>query len=116
LAPKVGGRDHRINPLRVPPNAFVAPTVKLAVVKSADGDGEFVADFATHRGLLGELDVMCIRWDSATNQARLRGDKPQVVSVTFSHRFADDGDLLFARAKVSSRVQKVGWTLVRWCL
>jgi hypothetical protein len=112
LAPKIGGRDERINPLRVPPNAFVAPAVKLTVVKSADGHSELVADFATHRGLLRELDMMRIRWGSATNQARLRGNKPQVVSVTFSHRFADDSDLLFARAKVSSRIQRVGWTLV----
>ena len=67
------------------------------MVQPADGNGEPVADFPPHRPLLGKLDVMGIRRGSAADEAGLRSHKLQVFAVALSHRFADDGDRLFAR-------------------
>jgi hypothetical protein len=96
-APKVCGHSERVDPLRAPPSAFVAAPVKLTMVQPADRDGELVADLSTHRALLCKFDVMGIRWGPSAKKARLRSDKPQVVSIAFSDRLADDGNLFFAR-------------------
>ena len=67
------------------------------MVQPADGNGELVADFPPHRPLLGKLDVVGIRRGPPADETRLRGHKPQMVAIAFAHRFADDGDGLFAR-------------------
>ena len=96
LAPKGCGNDQGIDPLALPPGALVASPVEFTMVQPADGNGEPVADFPPHRPLLGKLDVVGIRRGSAADETGLRGHKLQVFAVALSHRFADDGDRLFA--------------------
>ena len=66
------------------------------MVQPTEGNGEAVADFPPHRPLLCKLDVMGIRRGPTAEETRLRSHKFQVLAIAFSHRFADDGDRLFA--------------------
>jgi hypothetical protein len=54
-------RVQRIDIEVFPPCEFVTALVKLAMVKPAEGDGEFVTDFAPECPLLGKPKVMGIR-------------------------------------------------------
>ena len=95
--PKCCGNREGVDPLVLPPGALVAPPVEFTVVQPADGNGEAVADFPSHRPLLCKFDVVGIRRGSAADETGLRGDKLQVFAVTLPHRFTDDGDCLLAR-------------------
>jgi hypothetical protein len=64
------------------------------MVQPANGHGEPVADLASHRPLLRELDVVRIRWGPPTDQTRLGGNKSQMVAVALAHRLADGNDPL----------------------
>jgi hypothetical protein len=88
LGPKGCCNGEGVNPLVPPPDAFVAATVRVAMVQSANGNGELVADLAPHRPLLCELDVVGIRGRSTADETRLSGHKSQMVAVAFAHRFA----------------------------
>jgi len=44
----------------LPPGAFVAAPMQLAMVQPANRNGELVADFPPHRSLLGKFDVVGI--------------------------------------------------------
>ncbi len=76
------------------------------MVQPADGNGEAVADFPSHRPLLCKLDVVGIRRGSAADETGLRGHKLQVFAVALTHRFTDDGDCLLARIDLQ-------WLVVR---
>src|SRR5262249_27810156 len=94
LAPQ-GCRDReRIDLLAPPPNPLIATSMELAVVQPANRDGEAVANSASHRPLLGKLDVVGIGGGAAADQARLSGNKLEVFAVALTHRFADDRDLV----------------------
>jgi len=96
LGPKAGRRGQRIDLLLFPPGTLIALSVQFTVVQSADWDGEPVVDFPPHRQLLGELDVVRIRWGSATDQTGLRGHELQMLAVALTHGFADNIDRLLA--------------------
>ena len=53
----------------------------LAVIAPAKRDGELVADLATRGPALGELQVIGVRRPSAANQARMLGDRLDVLAV-----------------------------------
>jgi hypothetical protein len=57
-APKTCCNGERIDPLVLPPSAFIAASVEVSVVQPANGHGEPVADLAPHRPLLGKFEVM----------------------------------------------------------
>ena len=78
----------------LPPAAFVAAPVQLAMVQPADRHGEPVADLASHRALLCELDVVRIGRNPATDQTWLGGHKFQMVAIALAHRFSDGSDSL----------------------
>ena len=59
-AQSVAAMPERIDPLVLPPGALVAAPVQLAMMQPADRNGEPVADLASHRPLLGKLDVVGI--------------------------------------------------------
>jgi hypothetical protein len=75
--------------LLVPPGAFIAAAMELAMMEPADGNGKFVADLASHRSLLGKFDVMSVRRAPPADETRLRNHKPQMVAIAFAYRFAD---------------------------
>src|ERR1700751_5233487 len=90
LGPKVRRNGQWIDPLIFPPGALVAAPVELPMVQPADWDGEPVAHFPPHRLLLCELDVVGIRRGAAADQARLGGDKFQMLAIAVAYRFADN--------------------------
>ena len=96
FGPKAGRRGQWINLLLFPPATLIALPVKFTVVQSANGNGEPVADFSSHRALLSEPDVVGIGRRAAADQARLSGHKSQMVAIAFRYRLADDSDLLRA--------------------
>src|SRR6516165_9374060 len=92
LGPKVRRNGQRIDPLALPPGALIAASVELPMVQPADRDGEAVAHFPPHRPLLCKFDVVGIRRGAAADQARLGGDKFQMLAIAVAYRFADHRD------------------------
>jgi hypothetical protein len=78
------------------PGALIAAPVQLTVMQPADRNGEAVAHFPPHRPLLRELDVVGIRGAAAADQARLGGNKFQMLAIAVAYRFADHRDGLGA--------------------
>ena len=93
-APKTCRNGKGVDPLALPPDALVATTVQFAMVQSANRNGELVADLASHRPLLRELDVVGIRRGPSADETRLRRHKSQMVAVSLAYRFADGNDFL----------------------
>ncbi len=52
------------------------------MVQAAEWDGEFVADLATERALLGEAQMMRVNRSASADQAGASCDKPQMSLVT----------------------------------
>jgi hypothetical protein len=71
LLPEPPGDGERVQPHVVPPGAFVADIVQLAVVRAAERHGELVANLGAERLRLSEADVMRIRGGAAAQDARL---------------------------------------------
>ena len=65
-------------------------------MQPADRNGEAVAHFPPHRPLLREFDVVGIRGGASADQARLGGDKFQMLAIAVAYRFADHRDGLGA--------------------
>ena len=61
----------------------------VAVVRPAQWNGEFVADFAAQGPRLGEPKVVRIGWATSANQARMRGNELQMRLVAMSARLAE---------------------------
>ena len=76
LLPKVLRRVQRIHVEVLPPTEFVTPPVKLAMMKPAEWDGEFVTHFAPECPLLSKPKVMRIRRAATARQTGLGGHKP----------------------------------------
>ena len=60
LGPEARRKRQGIDPLFLPPGAFIAAPVEFPMMNPANGYGEAVADLARHRSLLCELDVVRI--------------------------------------------------------
>jgi hypothetical protein len=58
LVPKGCGNTQGIDPEALPPETLIAAPMQFAVVVSAEGHCETVADFPPHRSLLCKLDVV----------------------------------------------------------
>jgi hypothetical protein len=59
------------------------------MMQPADRNGEAVAHFPPQRPLLREFDVVGIRRGASADQARLGGDKFQMLAIAVADRFAD---------------------------
>ena len=70
----------------VPPCSLVTAAVNLAMMSTAERDGEFVADLAPERAKLGKANVVRICGLPFTDQAALRRDEFQVVLVAKAAR------------------------------
>ena len=77
------------------------------MMEPADRDGEAVADLPAHRPLLGKLDVVGIGGGAPADEARLDGDKLEVVAIALAHGFADDSDLFSAVLALSGHAMPV---------
>src|SRR4051794_29087052 len=72
---------HRIDTDGLPPRCFIAIAVQLAVMHTAERNGELVADFAAQGTGLSEAEMMGICGLPAAHEAGLRGYERQVVLV-----------------------------------
>jgi hypothetical protein len=92
FGPERRSNFYGINSLAFPPGTLIAAPMQFAVMHSANGHGEAVADFPPHRALLRKLDVVRIRRGSPANYAGLRGHEPQMMAVALAYGFANDRD------------------------
>lgn len=60
LKPECACGNARIDPGVLPPSGFVAAVVQGAMVSSTQGNGVFIADFASKGPALGKSKVVCI--------------------------------------------------------
>ena len=75
-----------------PPCSLVTTAVNLAMMSTAERDGEFVADLAPERAMLGKANVVCIGGLPSADQAGLRRDELQVVLVPKAARLGKRQD------------------------
>jgi hypothetical protein len=80
-----------------PPQEFVTALVKLAMMKPAEGDGEFVTHFAPECPLFSKPKVMRIRRGAPAGQTRLRTHEPQMIAVPHPDGFIQRRHLLNGR-------------------
>ena len=73
--PQRSSSDRRIDPGHLPPCGFIAMAVNLAMVSSAQRDGELVADLAAERPALREAQMMGIRRLPAADRGRAVGPR-----------------------------------------
>jgi hypothetical protein len=57
-SPKACRNGKRIDPLVLPPGAFITTPVELTMVQPANRNGVLVANLSPHRALLGKFEVM----------------------------------------------------------
>ena len=75
-SPQPVRRVQRIELEVLPPTEFVTPPVKLAMMKPAEWDGEFVTHFAPECPLFSKPKVMGIRRDAPAGQTGLGAHEP----------------------------------------
>ncbi len=76
--------------------------MELAVVAAAQRDGELVADLAAKCPRLRDAQVMGIAGLAAADQARLAGDKPQMVLIADAPRLGEcEGAFVDAVGRIS---------------
>jgi hypothetical protein len=86
LSPELTGDLDGIDASGVPPGLLVAGAMDCAVMRAAEGDGEFIAHFAAERSRLQVAKMMGIGLLAAANEARLLGNIAKVLSVTIAPR------------------------------
>ena len=82
LLPKLLGDGQGIDFQALPPDHFITSLMQLPMMASAQRHCELVADFETQRSRLGKPQMMRIGRLPAADEARLRGDEPQMGFVT----------------------------------
>ena len=82
-----------------PPCSLVTVAVNLAMMSTAERDGEFVADFAPERAMLGKANVVRICGLPSADQAGLRRDELQVVLVAKAARLGKRQDAFIDPAR-----------------
>src|SRR5215510_5925573 len=90
VSPKLTGDLDGIDAGRLPPGLLVAGAMDRAMMRAAERDGEFVARFAAERPWLRVAKMMRIGLLAAANEARLLGDKTQMLPVTIAPRSCKD--------------------------
>ncbi len=82
VQPQCAGREGRINPDASPPRGFIAATMDLAMVSTAQWNGVLVANLSSERTALGKSEVVGIRESATTNQTGVLGNRFDVIAVT----------------------------------
>jgi hypothetical protein len=65
----------------LPPGAFVAAPVQVAVMGTTERHREFITYFAAKGASLGVLEMVRIRGTAAAGETRLRADELEVIPV-----------------------------------
>src|SRR6516162_3484296 len=81
LQPQRTGTDRRIDTSFFPPRRFIATAMNLTMVSATERDRELVADFAAERRCLGKAQMMGIGGTAAADQARLLGNRFDVIAI-----------------------------------
>jgi hypothetical protein len=90
LPPELPGDLNGVDAGRLPPGLLVAGAMDGAVMRAAERYGEFVARFAAESPRLQVAKMMRIGLFAAANEARLLGDKTQMLPVTIAPRSCKD--------------------------
>lgn len=80
--PKRTGRGTWFNSGGCLPCGFIAAAMDLAMIATAQRDGELVADLASERAAFGKAQVVGIRRLPAANQTGMLGHVADVIPVT----------------------------------
>jgi hypothetical protein len=83
LAPERSGNFQHINSKAAPPSRFIAVTVELAMMTTAQRNGELVAHFAGERAALCEPKVVGIGRKPTAHKARLACHQPDVIAIAY---------------------------------
>ena len=97
LEPQGAGLQCRINCNLLPPCGFVAAAMYLAMVSSAQRDGELIADLAPGRSALRESQMVGIRGLTAANQTGLPDHISYVIAVPHPARLGQRQHTLIDR-------------------
>src|SRR6516162_6232329 len=82
LQPKNASRRARIDTGLLPPHGFVTAAMNFAVMSSAKGNRELIADLAAKGRRLCKTEMMRISGTPAANQTWLLGDRFHMLPVT----------------------------------
>src|SRR5262249_15125714 len=93
LQPKNASRRARIDTGLLPPHGFVAAAMNFAMMSSAKGNRELIADLTAKGRRLCKTEMMRISGTPAANQTWLLGDRFHMLPVPSStgHRQRQDG-------------------------
>ena len=90
LSPELTGDLDGVDAGRLPPGLLVAGAMDRAVMRAAERDGEFIADFAAERPRLQVAKMMRIGLFAAADEARLLRNITKVLPVTIAPRCRND--------------------------
>src|SRR5262249_40815811 len=90
LSPELAGNLNGVDAGRLPPGLLVAGAMDRAVMRAAEGHGEFVTRFAAKRPRLQVAKMMRIRLVAGADETCLLGDITQVLPVTIAPRSCKD--------------------------
>ena len=92
FVPKIAGGQERRNLVIGPPGLFVALTVQILMVLTAQRYGKFIADLASKRSGLREFEMVGIAGRALTDEAGLRCDKHEMRLVTLPDGLSERRD------------------------
>ena len=118
--PQLTGGEGRVDTGFAPPFGFIAMTMELAVMTTAERHGELVADLAAERPALGKAQVMGVGRFATTDQTRLLRHKAHMVAITdaprlgmrenrFIDRLAAGFLFWFRRVGFRNRLDRLDW-------
>ena len=79
--------EQRVDFYFLPPGDFIAALMKLAMVTTAERNGEFIADFEPQCARLRKTYMMRVTGVASADQAGLGGDKAQMRFIATALRF-----------------------------
>src|SRR5215471_19557299 len=98
----------------LPPCRLITRAMKLAMMDSANRDGELVAHSVSKPTRLGKREVMRIRRHAATHKTRLPQYELPVVLIAKADRFAQSADHPAARSLLGRRRSFLASVRLRW--
>src|SRR5437868_2084360 len=97
LKPQRPRGTSRIEAELLPPRGFIAVTMQLAMMSTAQRDGELVTDPAAQCSVLRKTQMMGLARLTSADQAGLPSDKPHMLPVANAPRLGMRQDGLLDR-------------------